>query len=139
MCKLKYFHISDIYVSYIHLYTIYSIYISNIHDNTNYYTHIRIYIFYLLPASNKVCVFAQTYIQQQTKPNTDVAHFTSHTIQHSRKRVSDLYIQIYTRCTYHTRIIPTNYPYTASDSSSTKYTRVRCKLKFHFVFSHLHI
>ena len=92
MCKLKYFHMSDIYVSYIHLYTIYSLYISNIHDNTNYYTHIRIYIFYLQAASNKVCVFAQTYIQQQSKPNTDVAHFTSHTIQHSRKRVSDLYI-----------------------------------------------
>ena len=93
MCKLQFFHMSDIYVSYIHLYTIYSAYISNIHYNTNYHTHIRIYIFYLLPASNKVCVFAQTYIQQQNKPNTDVANFTSHTITF-KERVSDLFIQM---------------------------------------------
>ena len=93
MCKLKYFHMSDIYVSYIHLYTIYSLYISNIHYNTKHHTRIRIDMFYLLPASNKVCVFAQTYIQQQIKPNTDVANFTSHTITF-KERVSDLYIQM---------------------------------------------
>ena len=83
---------TSMYHTYIYiLSTLYTY--QHIHYNTNYHTHIRIYIFYLQTASNKVCVFAQTYIQQQNKPNTDVANFTSHTITF-KERVSDLYIQM---------------------------------------------
>ena len=76
---------SDIYTSYIHLYTIYSLYIPNIHYHTNYHTNIRIQTYFTYSLQATRCVFShrRTY-SSRTNP-TPTSPISHHIQLHSRK------------------------------------------------------